>query len=82
MRKLKTMIANVLNVDPDQILSESSPQTIASWDSMAGLKMITELEKGYSVEFTMDEVLSVKRFGDIVEILNKRGIVLSTDDYA
>ncbi len=79
MHALKAVVAKVLGVDPSFLVLESSPKTIASWDSMAGLKMITVLETEYHVEFTMDEVLSVKKFGDIADILRLRGLVLIPD---
>ena len=74
MNKLKEILAKVLEVNPDQITLQTSPDSVETWDSYSGLLMVTELEDGYRVKFTMAEVRSVKSVKDIVAILRTRGI--------
>ena len=72
--RLKLILSTVLKIDPDQITPESSPENIGSWDSFNGLMLVTELEKGFNVSFTIDEVMAVKSVGDIIESLRKHGV--------
>lgn len=79
MKRLKAVLAEVLEVDANTLDKNSSPNTVATWDSMRGLMLITKLEAEYSLSFTMDEVLSVKKVGDIAEILKMHGVEIIPD---
>ncbi len=74
MEKLKQILAKVLEIDPASITNETSPQNTPSWDSFNGLLLVTELEKGFNVKFTIDEVVAVKNVFDIKCALEKHGI--------
>jgi len=76
MKKLKSILSNVLEINEDAITLDTSPDNTESWDSFNALLLVTELENCYKLKFTMDEVTSVKCFGDIVCILKKKGAVL------
>ncbi len=71
--RLRTLISNVLRIPESEITEATSPETVASWDSFNGLMMVSELESTYSVKFTMQEVSSVQRVGDIKKALEKYG---------
>ncbi len=72
--KLRHLLAKTLGVSPESISDESSPDTIASWDSFNGLMLVTELEKQFNVKFTMEEVMAVRNVRDIKESLNRHGV--------
>lgn len=74
MMSLKELVANVLNVDPSEIQDDSSPQTIGTWDSFAGLMLVSELEQHYKVKFTSDDVTGVRCVADIKAALNRHGV--------
>ena len=72
--KLTEIISNVLKVDASEINDESSPENIRSWDSFNGIMLVTELEKGFNVKFTMDDIIAIKNVQDIKKTLAKHGI--------
>ncbi len=74
MKRLTSILSNVLEVDADTITEDTSPQNVESWDSFNGLVLVSELETNFNVKFTMDEVTSVKCVKDIKECLIKHGI--------
>lgn len=76
MGKLKQILAKVLEIDSATITDETSPQNTPSWDSFNGLLLVTELEKGFDVKFTIDEVVAVKNVRDIKKALEKHGVKL------
>ena len=80
MESLKELTARVLGVDKSIINDDSSPENIESWDSFNALMLVSELEKKFNVNFSMDEVMAVKRFNDIKEALRKHGIKEELDD--
>ena len=62
-------MAKVLNVPAESITDETGPEDVPSWDSFNALLLVTELEKNFKVEFTLDEISEVKKVADIKRIL-------------
>ena len=80
MKKLKTILAEVLGINEQGITEETSPRTVDSWDSFNGLMLVSELENNFNVKFTMDEVVAVKNVKDIKDALQRHGVQLPHDD--
>ena len=76
MDKLKSILAKVLNVKEESINDQTSPDNVSSWDSFNGLMLVSELESGFKIKFSMDEVTSVRSVGEIKQALKKHGVVL------
>ncbi len=76
MDKLNSILVKVLGAKEDQINDETSPDNVSNWDSFNGLMLVSELESGFKIKFTMDEVTSVKCVGDIKLALTKHGVIL------
>ena len=79
METLKKLFAKVLDIDEKDINDSSSPDSIASWDSFNGLMLVSELEKNFNVRFNINEVMSVKNFKDVKEILKKHNVTEGID---
>lgn len=76
MKRLKKVISGVLGIDPALITTDTSPDTVASWDSFNGLMLVSVLETEFGVHFTMQEVTAVRCVGDIKKALEKHGVRL------
>ena len=76
LKKLHTILSKVLGVNADSIDDAMSPDTVPNWDSYNALMLVSELETGFKVHFTMDEVMAVKNVGDIKASLRKHGLTL------
>lgn len=74
INKLNSILARVLQVDETEINDGTSPDTVPAWDSYNVLMLVSELETGFNVHFTMDEVVAVKNAGDIKNALRKHGV--------
>lgn len=75
-KKLYRIIAKVMDVPIDEINDNSSPETIASWDSFNSYILLDELESEFKTEFTIDEVTETKNVSDIIKHLKVHGIIL------
>jgi|LauGreDrversion4_2_1035121.scaffolds.fasta_scaffold116516_4 acyl carrier protein len=65
------IFANVLGVPKNEITLTLSPKICSSWDSLATLNLIEELENYYIRKFTLDELAqlsSVESFWKLVSI--------------
>ena len=67
--KIKRVFSELFCVDQEEIHDDSSPESVALWDSLNHLRMVTEMEKIFQVRFTMKEIRSMITFGKIQEVL-------------
>ena len=65
-----------MKIDISSISDELGPKTIENWTSFNGYVLLNELETGFNVKFTIDEVIDVKNIIDIKRHLRNKGIKL------
>lgn len=66
------VLADVFGVDPALIRPESSPDTIAAWDSVQHLNMIIALEQEFDVRFTPEEIEDAVAAQAIAELIGRK----------
>lgn len=66
--KLKQIIAIVLNIDPDDVTSQTNAETTENWDSLAHLSLIMEIESAYEIKFLSEQIPNLTSV-DQIEIL-------------
>lgn len=79
MKRVKAILANVLQIDENSITDETSPENVETWDSFNALLLISEFEKAFNLSFSLDEVVSVRCVGGIKKILKKHGIKIEDE---
>ncbi len=72
--KLKKVLANVFDVDVNQINEDSSIDTLESWDSLNHLKLVLALEQEFDVSFTEEQSIEIMNFPLIKMTLQEHGI--------
>ena len=72
-KKIKAVMSAVFDVDAESIDDNSSPDTIANWDSLRHMSLIVGLEEEFGVNFTED---------DISTMLNYKLIALTIAEHA
>lgn len=73
MRTFSEIVAAVFKISDTEISDSLSSQDIPEWDSMNYLLFIAELEKEFDMSFSMDEVMTAQRLGDIRAVIEARG---------
>ncbi len=68
---INAIVADILNLDEDEVKGDLSPETAESWDSMAHLTIVTAIEEECGIKLTMDEVQSITCVNDIHEVAQK-----------
>lgn len=76
-KKLYELIARVMDISPNDINDDSSPETIQNWDSFNSYVLLDELELEFKTEFSIDEVTETKNVTDIKKHLKNHGIELN-----
>jgi acyl carrier protein len=67
--RLKRVLADVFEMDEGEITDDSSPESVALWDSLNHLKMVTQIETVFEIRLAMKEVQSMTEFRKIKEIV-------------
>lgn len=56
----------------DKLSLGSTPDTVASWDSFAHVRLITQIEHDFGVSLTPRDVMAIHSLRDAVQILERR----------
>ena len=73
MKTFNDIVTEQLGIPTEKIADTLTPQDVPEWDSMNYLLFIAELEKNFSVSFTMDEILGAVSLGAVRELLIQKG---------
>ena len=70
--KIKSVMSTVFDLPVDNINKSSSPDNIASWDSLKHMNLVVALEEEFRIEFLEDEILDMMNFELIFNILSTK----------
>jgi len=68
--QIRSIIADLFGIPLEQVLAETSPDTVDQWDSIQHLNLVLALEHAFSLQFTpeeMEQMLSVELIAALVE---------------
>lgn len=74
--KLRGLLIEFFELSPSTETWALSQQSIAKWDSLAMVRLITELQSTFSVEFDLDEIDRLTNYTDIHTALVRKGVTL------
>ncbi|MCI8463561.1 MAG: acyl carrier protein [Lachnospiraceae bacterium] len=67
--KLKTVIAGVLNVDPDEITMESTFQSDLGADSLDVFEIVMGIEEEFGIEIPAEKAEKISTVEEAVELI-------------
>lgn len=71
-QKVQDIFRDVFD-DEDLIISEDmNSDDIDDWDSLAHIQIIVKTEKAFNVKFTVDEINSLEKVGDFIDLIAKK----------
>lgn len=62
----------VFQLPPEQLTDALTPQDVAGWDSLGHVRLVTQLQEQFGVEFEVDEIMRMETVGEIKKILAAR----------
>lgn len=71
MKTFNQIVEELFSVKEEDIKDELSSKDIPNWDSMNYLLFIAELEKEFSMSFSMDEVMNAQTLGNLRVLVEK-----------
>ncbi len=69
--KLIEVIADTFDIDEEDVKPGLDNQTLATWDSLNHLRLVTALEQAFGVSLSMEEINSMHSYEKIVEYIGK-----------
>jgi acyl carrier protein len=57
--RVKRVLGSVLGVPADEIVDESSPDTIGTWDSLNHMNLVMALEQEFGIRFSEDQIVDL-----------------------
>jgi acyl carrier protein len=70
-KKLKDVLAEILEVDPSEIHEDSSMDTIESWESIRHMNLILAIEEEFGVAIPDDEAANLTSYALLRVVLNE-----------
>jgi acyl carrier protein len=70
--QVRQIVADIFNVDPREVTSASSPETIETWDSLQHLNLVVALEQAFEVELVPEEIEQMLSVESIVTLLRAK----------
>lgn len=69
---IKTIMAQVFQIEAASIVADTSPESVERWDSLKHMQLVMALEDEFGIEFpdeVIPELLSYVKIVDQVEVL-------------
>ena len=74
--KLISLFATTLNISPDTLNDDSSPDTVEQWDSLAAMHLIAALEEEFDIRLSTKEIMKMSSIGRARNVLQEKGVNL------
>ena len=69
LNRVREIVSDVLQVDAGVVTPDSSPENVASWDSVQHLNLVLALEDEYGLQFLPEEMDQMKTVGEIAQLV-------------
>ena len=74
-RKLRKIMADLLEMEESEITHDTSIDNVDSWDSLKHIQLVLGLEEQFEMALlSMDEIVEMTSFAKIKHILKEKGI--------
>jgi acyl carrier protein len=75
--ELKRVVADVLEIDPSELASDTELKRFDTFDSVSVLSLMIDLDEKAGIRLGPGEAAALTRFGDIEALADQQGIELT-----
>ena len=72
MDQLQEVVARSFGIPVESVTDDLSRDKLEAWTSLNHLLLVTEIEEVMGIQFTSDEVLKIKSYRDLREIVSAK----------
>ena len=73
--RLVPMFALVLKVPEGRLSDATSPDNTPSWDSLAAMELVSQIEETFGVQLSTREIMKMRSLGLAREMLRSKGVL-------
>ncbi len=73
-QRIKNVMAAILDCDVNDIVENSSPDTLSKWDSLGHMNLVVALEEEFGIVFKEDEIIEMLNYKLIYDTINNKGV--------
>ena len=70
--QLDEVFQDVFDDDEIHVTAETTANDIEDWDSLEHINLVVAVESKFGIKFNMNEVVSFKNVGEMVDVIQKR----------
>jgi acyl carrier protein len=71
--RLAAVSALVLKVPAERLSDQTSPDNTPSWDSLAAMELVSQIEETFGVQLSTREIMKMRSLGLAREMLRSKG---------
>lgn len=71
-QRIAEVFNTVFQLPPEELTDTLTPQDVAGWDSLGHVRLVTQLQEQFGVEFEVDEIMRMETVGEIKKIVAAR----------
>ena len=71
-KRVKQVMASILEIDASDISDDASMDTIGTWDSLRQMNMVLALEESFGISFPDDDAANATSYKLIVLVLEEQ----------
>ena len=68
----RDLFEDILDVEPQTINVETTPDDVAAWDSLGNIRLLVALEAKLGVSFSTSEITGVESVGKLIDIVEEK----------
>lgn len=70
--ELVEIFEDVMDVDDVTLEDETTANDVEEWDSLSHVRLIIAVERQYGLKFSNAEIDGLKKFGDIITLIQEK----------
>ena len=74
LTNLEQLLAELLQIPVTNITADLAMKDLDVWDSLKHMEVIAALEKQFELQFSFDEIVTMRSVGDIKRVLSIKGV--------
>jgi acyl carrier protein len=72
--RVRSIASDVFQVDSGALTTDSSPETIETWDSVQHLNLVLALEEQFGFQFAPEEMDEMRSLGQIANLISAKRV--------
>ena len=73
-KNLEQLLAELLQIPVTKVTADLAMKDLDVWDSLKHMEVIAALEQEFELQFTFEEIVSMRSVGDIKRVLSSKGV--------